>query len=255
MKKLLTLALIGAAFIAQAQTTAVNWTATDCNTVSHTLFNELDAGKVIVFDWVMPCASCVNPSKTAYNVVQGYATSHPGQVLFYMADDLGDASCSTLTNWVNTNGIGNVANMTIFDNAGNVINENDFGGSGMPHIIVMAGTDHKIYFNKKASAANDATGIQNAINAALTSLGISEVNQISFSVSPNPVQKDLVINYAKPVKGIVVTSTNGQVVKEVKFENGKTNPTINLAELNAGYYVVKITDSDDKVGTQKILKN
>lgn len=238
-----------------AQTTAVNWTATDCNGSSHTLFNELDNGKIIVFAWVMPCGSCVAPSKTAYDVVQTYATSHPGKVLFYMADDLGDASCSTLSGWVTSNSIGNTANMTIFNNSGNVINEADFGGSGMPHIIVMGGADHKIYFNKKNGASNDAAGIQNAINTALGTTGVANLNnEVSFSVAPNPVHESLRISCSKAVKSVVITNTSGQVIREISYPGNKLNPVVDLSQFADGVYGIILTDAEGGKGTQKIVK-
>ena len=247
--------LMATATVLHAQTTATNWTATDCANNSHTLFNELDAGKVIVFVWVMPCGTCVSASKTAYNIVQSYATSNPGKVLLYLADDLGDYPCNSLANWVTTNNIGNTANMTIFSNSGNVINENDFGGSGMPHVVVMGGTDHKIYFNGLNGAANNATAIQNAINAALTPTGVADLNSgLSFTVAPNPTAEKLTINYAKPISMVTVTAANGQVVSEEVFPNGKVNHTVDLSKIASGVYTVRITDMNNKTGVQKIVK-
>jgi hypothetical protein len=247
--------LVLSSTISNAQTTATNWTAPDCSAASHTLFTELDAGKVIVFTWVMPCGTCIAPAKAAYNVVQSYATSNPGQVLFYMADDLGDANCTTLTNWVNTNSIGDPTKMTIFSNAGNLINENDFGGTGMPHTVVMGGTNHQIYFNKKNSAANDGPGLQAAINSALGTTSVADINNaISFSVSPNPVRSDITIKSTKAVSKVAIMSLNGQVVKEEVYTTAKVNPSINVSQLAAGVYMLKVTDADNRTGIQKIVK-
>jgi len=256
MKKVITsIALMLAAAISNAQTTATNWTAMDCNGLSHTLFSQLDSGKVIVFAWVMPCGSCVNPSKTAYNAVQSFATSHPGKVRFYLADDLGDASCSTLSSWVTSNSVGSTANMKIFGNAGNVIDENDFGGTGMPHIIVMGGTSHTIYFNQKNSAANDATGITSAINSAIGITGISSVsNKMTFSILPNPGTELFSIMYEKAVKKVTVISIDGRVIMEDGYPNGKINPSVDLSQHAKGVYLIKVTDADNNTGMEKVIK-
>lgn len=250
------IALMLAAAISNAQTTATDWTATDCNGLSHTLFSQLDSGKVIVFAWVMPCGSCVNPSKTAYTAVQSFATSHPGKVRFYLADDLGDASCSTLSSWVTSNGIGSTANMKIFSNSGNVIDENDFGGTGMPHIIVMGGTSHQIYFNKKNSASNDAAGITSAINSAIgaTTRVASFSNEISFAVSPNPTTASLSIQYGKAVTHVTVTSITGQLILNQDYPKGKMNPSVDASRYSDGIYIVKITDTEGNTGIQKVVK-
>jgi hypothetical protein len=41
--------------------TAADFTANDCNGTSHHLFAELNAGKVVVVAFVMPCTDCIGP--------------------------------------------------------------------------------------------------------------------------------------------------------------------------------------------------
>lgn len=256
MKKLiLSLSLLAAVTAANAQTYATNWTATDCNSVSHTLFNTLDSGKIIVFVWVMPCASCKNGAKAAYNAVQSFATTNPGKVRMYMADDLGDASCSSLQSWVTSNSIGSLSNMTIFSNAGNVIDENDFGGTGMPHVIVMGGTDHKIYYNTKNSATNDQPGITAAVNSALSALSVSGAPvAANFSVSPNPATDVVTIDGLNGISKIEVVSVSGKTVRTEKIGSGKTSVQFSLSGLAAGLYLVKATDLEGNTSIQKLVK-
>lgn len=257
MKKVIfTITLLLASLgVTTAQTTATNFTAQDCNSVNHTLFNTLDSGKVVVMVWVMPCGSCVNGAKAAYNAAQSFATRKPGKVLYYIADDMGDASCSTLNTWITSNSIGSLANMTVFSNAGNVINENDFGGTGMPHVVVMGGTNHKIYYNTKNAATNDQVGITKAIDSVFAGLNVASLeNNSRFSVSPNPVTTSFTINHSEPVKNITVTSVTGQLVKEETFSKGKMNPVINITGITAGVYTVKVTDANGQTGIQKIVK-
>jgi hypothetical protein len=258
MKQIITtIALMFASIaIINAQTTATNWTAQDCNSVNHTLFTDLDNGKIVVMVWVMPCGSCVNGATAAYNAMQSFATSHPGKVVYYIADDLGDASCSTLSSWITSNSIGSLSNMTVFSNSGNVIKESDFGGSGMPHVAVIGGTNHKIYYNKMNSATNDQAGITSAINWAIAAAtGVNAVaSQIKFSVSPNPAKENLSITCTKGIKKVSISSLTGQVIKEETFANGKMNPVINLSGVAAGVYTIKVTDMAGQAGIQKIVK-
>ena len=114
MKKTLLTVLVG--LIAQcsfSQTTATNFICNDCASTSHTLFAELDAGKVIVLVWAMPCGSCIGPAQSAYSAAESFSSSHPGRVLFYLADDYANTSCSTLSSWATTN---NMPNSTKFSN-------------------------------------------------------------------------------------------------------------------------------------------
>ena len=237
-----------------AQTTATNWTATDCNSVSHTLFSELDSGYVIVFVWVMPCGTCIAPAATAYDVVQGFAGSHPGKVRYYIADDFG-GNCSSLSAWITGNSIGSLLNMAVFDNNGVPIDENDFGGTGMPHVIVMGGPNHQVFFNKKNSQANDATGIQNAVNAAIAATNVAEVKaEGTFAVLPNPTSDVLHIACEKTIKQLAVIAANGQVVKSETYKTAGKNPTTSIAHLPAGVYTIRITDAAGKTGVSKIVK-
>ena len=258
MKKIFTSVslLMALAISTSAQTTAPNWTAKDCNNMSHTLHTELNDGKVVVLVWVMPCVSCLGPAKTAYASVQNFAASHPDKIVYYMVDDYGDASCADLSSWVTSNNIGDASKMTFFDNTGNTISMKDFGGNGMPKVVVMGGSEHKIFFNKNNSAANDATGINSAITSALdaaTNVSTLE-NSLKFSVSPNPVTDRLIINHSKAVKNVKIIAMNGQVVSEVNFENGKKNPVIELNDLPKGTYIIKIIDASNEIGIQKAVK-
>lgn len=238
-----------------AQTNATNWTATDCSGASHTLFDELNSGKIIVFTWVMPCGSCISGAKAAYNAVQTFAASHPGKVVFYLADDLGDDNCAALTSWINTNSIGNTSNMTVFGNSGIAINENNFGGSGMPHTVVMGGTDHKIYYNKKNAATNDQSGIESAVNSAISAVGIQQVNSdMQFAISPNPVTDVVSIATKTGVSKVVITSLTGTAMREESYNGSKTNVSISLNGLAAGVYTITVTDRDGQTGIRKIVK-
>ena len=74
----------------------------------------------------------------------------------------------------------------------------------------------------------------------------------NFTVSPNPASDVLNIANASniDVNGIQITDINGRIVREVK---GMTNQ-INVSELNAGVYFLKIS-STQGTGTTKIIKN
>lgn len=246
--KLLTLALTLGSLAMTAQN-AVDFTSNDCAGNSHNLFSELNSGKVIVIAWVMPCGACAAASQTAYSVVQSYASSNPGQVLMYVVDDAGNTSCSTLNNWVNTNSMPNV---TTFSNS--VIDMTDYGTAGMPKIVVVGGGyGHELYFNANNSAANNATGIQNAIDSALVDVtGITNPTNTTSSISlfPNPAlgSSVLTITAAQPSKANVeVYNTLGEKVLSVfdgTLQQGENRLNINTEGLAAGNYFVRITEGD-----------
>jgi hypothetical protein len=85
-------------------------------------------------------------------------------------------------------------------------------------------------------------------------LGTNDFFKNNFSMYPNPV-KD-VLNIANTGNVVMndakITDVNGRVVKAMNF-NGVSDTQININELNAGIYFLKI-NTEQGVGTTKIVK-
>ena len=224
--------------------TAVNFNVNDCASANHMLFTELDAGKVIVMTWVMPCGACIAGAGNASSAVQSYATSNPGQVKFYLVDDAGNSSCSTLSSWANTNGITTSAQ---FSNSGNVIKMTDYGTSGMPKTVVLGGTSHTVYYNVNGSGSVSA--IQTAINNAISATtGIADPGSTfsSLNLFPNPASSSTEISFSlQSSSDVKVELFNlvGEKVKSVFAGNqnaGEQKLSIDCTDLNNGIYFVKL---------------
>ncbi|MFA4853538.1 MAG: T9SS type A sorting domain-containing protein [Bacteroidales bacterium] len=234
-----------------AQTTATNFNCNDCAGVSHDLFSELNAGKVIVICWVMPCAACISPSRTAYDAVQSYATSNPGRVVFYLADDYADTPCNTLTSWGNINAMPNAIK---FSNS--AVNPADYGTVGMPKIIVLGSASHTVYYNEN-NGANPA-GIHPAINQALAVSGIDENNNIvsELNIFPNTIKNKATLvynlNQANSVC-IEIIDITGKIIKIFSFANqtqGKHETQIDFENCSDGLYFLKFYSG----GISKVVK-
>lgn len=247
MKKyLLPLLTVGVTSL-MAQTTATNFTANDCAGTSHTLFNELDAGKVVVISFVMPCASCIGPTKTAYTEAQSFASSHPGRVVFYIADDNADTPCSTIDSWATTNAM---PNSTRFSNAN--VKMTDYGAAGMPKIVVLGGTSHTVYYNANNTVSGPA--INTAITLALNATGIIENNAAIayYKLFPNPAKNNTNISfYLKTSSDIQVELYNavGMHVRTIfsgKETAGVHNYDADCSDLANGLYFIKINSADEK---------
>ncbi len=183
MKKLFLLAITSLFLLSVHAQTATNFNCNDCAGVNHDLFTELDAGKVVVLCWVMPCSSCVIPSLTTYNVVSGFETSNPDKVVMYIMDDFANTNCTSLSGWVNNNGM---TKATVFSNA--TINMNDYGTPGMPKVVVVADYDHAVYYNANNSVNGTELkdAINRAIDATLTGIPNPSGTHTSVEVFPNP---------------------------------------------------------------------
>lgn len=103
-----------------------------------------------------------------------------------------------------------------------------------------------------AGANSDIIGIDTFnVNRPLSTESFFASN---FSVYPNPA--DSVLNISNKnntlLNQVQLTDINGRIVKNVNAD-GVSNTQINIGDLNAGVYFLRIT-SDNGVGTAKIIK-
>jgi len=239
MKKtlMIILAILTTFGFAYAQTTATDFTTNDCNGTSHSLFDELDNGNVIVIAWVMPCAPCATYTIPAYSAVQSFATSNPGQVSFYLVDDFANTNCATLTSWGNGN---NMPLSTTFSSSD--ISMSDYGTNGMPKVVVLGGADHTIFLNKNDNKINFA-GVQGAINDALNApLGIEQAQENHFQLItyPNPVNNILNVSYTKD-QSEKITYRIIDILGKIVIQEKELTRSIDVSSLNNGNYFLKVS--------------
>jgi len=244
-KQILTILLIATAAISMAQT-ATNFTANDCAGASHDLFTELNAGKVIVLVWVMPCGACTGPSLTTYNVVQSYASSNPNKVFMYLCDDYGNTNCTSLNSWGNSTGLPNALR---FSNS--AIDMMDYGSTGMPKIVVIGGPNHTVFYNSNNTVNSNAlqTAIDDAI-ASTTGIANPVITQSGLTVMPNPAKSSTVIscNLAKSSEvSIEIFSVEGKLIETIfsgQLTQGENKFNVNLNKYSDGVYMVRLKEGD-----------
>ena len=246
MKKLTLFITISLINISIVFAQATDFTTDDCNGITHNLFDSLDAGNVIVISWVMPCGPCATYTLPAYGAVQSFASSHPGQVDFYLVDDYANTACPTLVNWGNSN---SMPLNTAFSDI--VISMSDYGSNGMPKVVVLGGSDHNIYYNEndnKITFPGVQTAITNALSAplAINDNQSSKFDLISF---PNPTKNGkLNVSYRVDnieninfdiinVLGKTVYSFDNQIPKTI----GQENITFDISKLTKGTYFLRHT--------------
>ncbi len=158
----------------------------------------------------------------------------------------------------------NSGNITIIDNvllngkpnAVFVFSHNWGSGGDSSNVIVNKtqavwynGSNWSIY-NEDLSSMDD-NSLYNIVvmNSEVAATNTNEL--INFTIYPNPVKNNLTIDSQEEITKIEIYNLLGQ---QVKSSNPKaTNFTMDLSELNAGIYMVKII-SNDKHSSQKIIK-
>jgi hypothetical protein len=242
MKKLLLTLASALTVLITSATTAPDFTATDCNGNSHNLYTELAQGKVIVLVWVMPCGACTGPALTAYNIVQSYASPN---VVYYLIDDAGNTSCTSLSTWATSSSIG--TNRITFSTASIV--ENSYGGVGMPHVAVV-GNNGEIFFNALNTAAGNSTGIQNGINSALAAAtGITENtnNAFQLNVVSLPASQSVQVSYSLKESSTITLNIINEVGQSVikkdlgKQSIGDYTSVFDVSGVAAGIYFLRFS--------------
>ena len=234
-----------------AQTTATNFITNDCNGISHHLFNELDAGNVIVICWVMPCNPCATYAEYASDAVESFATSHPGRVKYYLADDYANSTCSYLTGWASNY---NIAADAFFSNTD--LDMLDYGTIGMPKVVVLGKNTHTIYYNKNDNKITQI-GVENAITLALNSSTVIDEhteNNLNLTVYPNPTIGAINVEYnsQNPVQFHVINMLGQNVLSQ--NTNNTKNTTIDVSSLAKGLYFLHM-NTDSKKTSLKFTLN
>jgi hypothetical protein len=235
-----------------AQTNATAASPVDCNGVTHDLFAEMDAGKIIVIGWTMPCATCASPLLDVHNAVLNFAISDPGVVEYWLTDDFANTDCNSIQGWCSTNGI---TNATIFSSA--ELSMFDYGTTGMPKVVVVGCTDHKVYYNRNDSPTG--AGVTDAVNQALSDiaascqLGNDELNKSKFDLScyPNPANSQIIVSFNMATAenvSLEVLDLNGAILKRMDVEKSKVlegNVLVDVKDLKGGVYLLKIVSKDE----------
>jgi hypothetical protein len=225
MKKILftLFALMFVFSISRAQTTAMDFTKTDCNGKTHHLFTELDSDHLVITEYFMTCSMCVNAAHGIESMLTRLNKTYPGKIKWYQMAFTNSYNCATVKGFIQSNGFKGVP----FDSGAALVAY--YGGFGMPTISVAAGKSHKVLFTTVGYSSNDTVQISNAAKAFFGKTGIKE-DQYSagntISIVPNPAKGNLNID--------LNLSQNAEVEMKLFDLSGKEISGIYKGHANAG---------------------
>jgi hypothetical protein len=246
MKKILfTLAAIFFTLISltKAQTTAMNFTQTDCDGMEHQLFSELDAGNVIILEYMMlNCAPCVTGTKAMESVIKPYDLSHPGRVHLYSFAFLNSYTCEQIVQWKRD-----------FDFSHPAFSQGEeqvayYGGMGMPTLVVVGTNEHKVFYKSIGYTPDVDDQVREALDSALlyTASGVEDkIITGSFKVYPTLFTEHLNVETGKEFYGaelIVFDAFGRQVLNFRISENGRAD--IAVQWLSKGVYIARLKSSN-----------
>lgn len=236
------LAAISCAATLNAQTTGLDFTADDCDGVSHHLFADLDAGYAVIIDLVMMgCQPCVTASNGILNNVIPL-TGDPARVKFYSIGFTNSITCAQMMNWASTNGFSH----PVF--AGMSAQTTYYGGMGMPTIIVLGGTSHTVYYSELGYSHSDDPALIQALNEALGVAAVNEHGLEQVGIGPNPAS-DL-LSITGRWSSARVLDVHGREMFATEPDGGQ----LDVSALPAGMYVLRLSATDGREGMARFEK-
>lgn len=255
---LLSIALMFVITISKAQT-AMQFSGVDCNNNPVDLFSDLDAGKAVILHFYMPsCGSCPPPAQKIQAMANKINAMHPGMVKGYAFPFQNSTTCTYSSSWVSSNSLSTL--YAPMDSGATQVAY--YGGFGMPTVVLLGGTDHRVMFSTQSFSTSDTTIMRDSIlNLLNGSTGIDGLNYtvFSFSVFPNPANDNVSINLdLKETSNLLIDVTDiaGKQVAIISEEkqSGIVTKQFSTSVLPSGSYFVRV-QVNGKTTTQKLTIN
>ncbi len=249
--------LLAVGFIAfpklNSQTTAIDWTKTDCNSNQTHLFEKLDNGQVVIQVFVhMGCIPCIIGSTYMSQIYDEFQISHPQRVLLYYMSYDNIATCQEMTDWGNTN----ILPSPKIVNCESEVNY--YGGMGMPTIAIVGNPTHGVYYKRLGFSSSEMPVMRAAIQTALSEVG-NKPNLNPNSKKPtyyhDPVNRILHVTVPLEPVSIQLFNLEGRSILKREIDWGqKPNSKVEIETdaIMSGVYLLGI-NTKHQFSFQKII--
>ena len=240
------------AFHVSSQSTAVDFEQAECEGASHHLFTELDAGNVVILEFVMlNCAPCIVGTKALESITAPYENSHPGRVHIYSFGFLNSYTCDQILGWKNDNEFTH----PVFDDGEEQVAY--YGGMGMPTIVVVGTNEHKVFFQSIGYTPAIDDEIAQALDSALlyNPTGVGEKDPVSgFRIYPTLVSDHFNVEISEDISGseILLFDSFGRAVLTSGI-SGTGRTSIPVTGLSKGLYIARIRQNNGLSGGTRLI--
>ena len=239
--------------LTKAQTTAMDFTQTDCDGTDHQLYTELDAGNVIILEYMMlNCAPCVTGTQAMESLIKPYDLSHSGRVHLYSIAFLNSYSCEQIVQWKRDFNFNHPA----FSQGETQVAY--YGGMGMPTLVVVGTNEHKVFYKSIGYTPEMDAQIRDALDSALlyTPSGVADNHPAGkFRIYPTVFTDRLYIETDKEYAGaelMVFDIFGRQALSTVVSETGRGS--IEAAGLSKGIYIARLKSSNGFTDDIKLVR-
>jgi hypothetical protein len=214
----------------------------DCNGIMHNCFNTLDSGKVIVMEFFMTCNMCITAGNEIETMRDQLENHYPGMIQFYQLGYTNSYSCTSVLNWVNSNGFKSVP----FDSGAALVAY--YGGFGMPTIAVIGGVNHEVLFTDIGYTNGDTAAIAASIHDFFNTTGLSSPvsGDKRLTIFPNPSTDRFNVQWSMEKSGLVrieLLTLRGETIAmllDEKMEGGLSEKSFGTHSFAPGVYLLKV---------------
>jgi hypothetical protein len=100
---------------------------------------------------------------------------------------------------------------------------------------------------------NPAIVTNTASTEIVANLSVDEFTSNTFSVFPNPVEKELIIKSVTPINSIIIYDVNGRMLNSKEGLYSSLEYQLDVTNLSKGVYFIEVISGDFKQ-TQKFIK-
>lgn len=237
-----------------AQQTAMQFSGVDCNNNAVDLYADLNAGKAVVLFYYMPnCGSCPPPAQRIQTMANNIMNTYPGMVKAYAFPFQNSTTCAYSASWVTNNNLSLYAPMD--SGAAQVAY---YGGFGMPTVVLVGGTDHRVLFSTLSFSTSDTTIMRDSILNLLNPSGVNELNNVITGVKlfPSPAAQEMTVSMTVKQNTdlkLEVVDVLGKVVATIYDEQtvaGTIRVNVPTGTYSNGVYFIRMR-SGDKIANHK----
>ena len=237
--------------VSNAQT-AMQIAGVDCYGEPVDMFADLDAGKAIILLFYMPdCGACPPPGEELQEMATNLMVANPDMIQGFAFPFQDVTTCEYSISWVEDNHLPFFAPM---DSGAYPVAY--YGGFGMPTVVLLGGTDHRVMFSTLSFLTSDTTEMRDSIiNLFGGTTDISNMTDAisNFNVYPNPANEVIEISADLSENSdleIVFLDVTGRLIRKVSEGNtisGKFSTQIETVSLPEGIYLVRLISGENSM--------
>ena len=235
--------------------TAMQFSGQDCDGNAVDLFADLDAGKAVILHFYMPsCGSCPPPASKIQMMANNINEMHPGMVKGYAFPFQNSTTCDYSATWVSGNNLSDL--YAPMDSGAAQVSH--YGGFGMPTVVLLGGSDHRVMFSSLSFSSSDTTEMRDSImNLIEGTTGIANPGIVpAFQVFPNPADQNVSVNLNVKESSDVVIDILDVTGRQIALlmnekQSGIVTKQFGTSSLSNGNYLIRM-QLNGKASYQKL---